>query len=92
MKTKVCFRLENNGYVSAVFPYLLFDHNRNITIWDSVSGHGGASYSYATMNTVPARPSEYAYAKKILEEQYGYELQVLKRMPSYSAYIRNATK
>lgn len=90
MKTKVCFRLENNGYVSAVFPYLLFDHNRNITIWDSVSGHGGASYSYATMNTVPARPSEYAHAKKILEQNYGYELEVLKKMPSYSAYLRNA--
>ena len=90
MKTKVCFRLENNGQISAVFPYLICDHNKNITIWDSVSGHGAASYGYATMNTVPARPSEYAQAKRILEQNYGYKLQVLKRMPSYGAYLRNA--
>jgi len=90
MKTKVCFRLENNGQVAAVFPYLLADHNRNIAIWDSVSGHGAASYGYATVNTRPARPSEYAMAKKALEENYGYDLQVLKRMPSYSAFIKNA--
>lgn len=90
MKTKVCFRLENNGQVSAVFPYLLADSQRNITIWDSVSGHGACAYAYATMHSVPARPSEYESSKKILEQHYGYELQVLKRMPSYSAWWRNA--
>jgi len=90
MKTKVCFRLENNGQVAAVFPYLLADNNRNITVWDSVSGHGACAYSYATMHSVPARPSEYADAKKTLEQAYGYKLQVLKRMPSYRSFIDNA--
>tara|TARA_Y100001938_G_C8044122_1_gene407849 strand:- start:104 stop:406 length:303 start_codon:yes stop_codon:yes gene_type:complete len=86
---KVVFRIENNGQICAVFPYLLADKH-NVTVWDSIGGHSACSYGYATVNTRPARESEYKHAKKVLENHYGYELQVLQRMPSYASFVKHA--
>jgi hypothetical protein len=86
---KVIFRKENNGSICAIFPYILADRH-NITIWDDVSGHGACSFSYATMHSKPASPDEYARSKSILENVYGYKLEVIKRMPSYKSFLRYA--
>ena len=84
---KVVFRKENNGYICAIFPYILADMHNNITVWDDVSGHGACSFNYATLHSKPASPDEYARSKSILEKHYGYKLEVLKRMPSYKSFL-----
>ena len=86
---KVVFRKENDGSIYAIFPYMLADRH-NITVWDDVSGHGACSFSYTIMHSKPASPDEYAKSKRILENTYGYKLEILKRMPSYKSFLRYA--
>jgi hypothetical protein len=86
MKTKVCFRKYSNGDVCAVFPND-FHNQHAVLVFDRDSGHGSAGFGYIYDLTKPASPSEYEMTKRCLVENYGYDLQILSRMPPVQSVL-----
>ena len=89
-KTVVVFRKWRKGYqvsplceIIALFPHLkAFPGIKGFTSCQSfehVGQHGAADYQHCILNSVPAKPDEYASLVKELEGNYGYNLEIRKR-------------
>jgi hypothetical protein len=79
--TKVIFRKwKKCNTIIAIFPEVVScDNPYNCESWVYVGGHGSCDPQWVISDTVPASPDEYAWYKKFLEEQYGYQLLVITR-------------
>lgn len=80
----VIFRIEKDGGIVAVFPYVLWNrYEHTIACYTHYGQHGACTWIWARYDTSPASPDEY---KDLLNELYriGYtDLRVLKRLPSW---------
>ena len=79
----VIFRKWKNGAgVIALFPFIKWNNSGLIASYEHIGQHGGASALLTQSHTVPAEEKDYAPLKAELEQR-GYNLRVLKRMPSH---------
>ncbi len=84
-KTVVVFRKWRKGYqvsplceIIALFPHLKA-RDSSCQSFEHVGQHGAADYQHCILNSVPAKPDEYASLMKELEDVYGYNLEIRKR-------------
>ena len=90
--TTVCFRIEENGEVLAVFPYQLArkgDFN-TITTYAHNGQHSVSGWEYLRYCTKPARAEQYA---ELLAElrAIGYtDLKIVSRLPNWYAIVTRA--
>ena len=75
-KTAVMFRKEHDGQILAVFPYLSWSHNYEVTCYAHLGQHSGCVWEYVIQDTKPAMPTEF---KALYDEltSIGYNLRVL---------------
>ncbi len=83
------------GEVTAVFPTLAWDYfGRELTAWDAVGGHCGASFEWY-FSTAAAAPDEYSAMLAQLRTIYApAQLRICKRMSSLHRreYARDAKR
>lgn len=77
--TEVMFRkVKKNGEIYAVFPYLSYKHNYEVTGYAHIGQHQSCSWEYVVWDTTPASPKEYKDLYRELTS-IGYNLKVIKR-------------
>jgi len=90
MKTEVIFRKSRDGEVIAIFPYILWDHNGNVTSYMHIGQHGACGIFFTWVFPKLATPEEY---KPLLDEltQVGYDFKIVKRvnMARYRKQLHN---
>jgi hypothetical protein len=96
---KVIFRASRRKEpeVSAVIVGSPGSHTAPLSVWDSMCGHGSASWQWY-YSTRPAKPAEYAEELKQLRRQYApeYRIRMVKRYTAkdcdeLNAALRKAT-
>ena len=75
--TEVIFRVEKDGSILAVFPYISYSGYNYVTCYQHIGQHGEMDWDYM-LKTKPAAPEQYADLKAELES-IGYNLKVIKR-------------
>ena len=87
--TKVCFRVEKDGGILAVFPYMKTRQAGVYVCYSHVGQHGHAAWEYVRYSTRPAYSCEYMELLRELKRVGYTDLKVLERLPGYYA-IENA--
>lgn len=89
--TEVVFRkFRKGGDIIALFPYDI-EINYCCSCYQHIGQHGTAGYQVVINMTVPAKPEEYADLKAELENCFGYNLKVVKKI-SHKRYMREYFK
>ena len=81
-KTDVIFRSQKNGEdvsVFALFPHIVETINGDVLCYDHIGQHGGADYKHCIKVSRPATPEEYSCLKTELENEFGYNLNVIEK-------------
>lgn len=78
MKTKVIYRIDKQGELIAVFPYII--HCGQLMTCFTNEGHSACDYDYILNNTRLATYNEYKYRDRLLHNFYGYNTQPIKRV------------
>ena len=81
MKTKVIFRIYNDGQIIALFPQFTNSYNYTVTSYMHIGQHSDADYQHVVSKTKLATPVEY---ESLLSELKGiykpeYELTPIKK-------------
>ena len=65
----------------AIFPYT-GDYKRDgsVACYQHIGQHGCAHYDWVMQYTVPAQPEQFEPLKKELEQWYGYNFRIIRRM------------
>lgn len=93
--TKVIFRKWNKSVdkkqgIIAIFPEELGTMScYTCNSWEWVGEHGACDPQLVIKNSKPATESEYLEDKNYLENRYGYNLKVLKRIPRTAIKVRS---
>lgn len=66
--------------VLAIFPYCIADYQNNVQCYQHTGQHSSGDYLTCIQMTRPATAKEYADLQKELEDFFGYNLKVVKRM------------
>ncbi len=82
--TEVIFRVEKDGSILAVFPYISYSGCNYVTCYQHIGQHSEMRWSYMS-DTKPATPERYADLKAELES-IGYNLKVIKRAQRSKMY------
>lgn len=95
LKTDVIFRIWNNknfigDHIIALFPHEVCDYKGNVTSYEHVGQHGGATYNHCIRLSKPAKQSEYNDLFEELES-IGYNLNIIKRQ-NYNKYSKSLNK
>lgn len=90
-QTKVMFRKwKDNGQIDAIMPELPGTNDpATMTCYAHIGQHSTGDSTWYLDTTVPATPSEYSDLKAELES-IGYNVKVIKRMPSNARQVREA--
>ena len=83
--TAVMFRKERNGQTLAVFPYLSFKHNYQITCYAHLGQHSYTCWEYVMKETEPAAIKDYDNLYEELRS-IGYKLRIIKRASHRKMY------
>ena len=78
----VCFRLERDGQVLAVFPYIE-NTGTMLLSYSHVGQYTVAAWEYLRYSTTPARPEEYAGLLAELKGRGYDDLKILSRLPNW---------
>lgn len=80
MRIKVIFRRYPNGEILALFPEIPGDMDHYTCMSYMFNGQHGVATINQDNITRPAKPGEYQKLKSHLEQDIGYELQVVHRI------------
>lgn len=86
--TQVIFRKYKSDDIIALFPYEVENFSGDITSYMHVGQHGIAEYNHVIKNTKLATEEEYKVLKHELENEFGYNLKVIRKR-NYNKYIQN---
>ncbi len=86
--TEVIFRKYKSDDIIALFPYEVENFSGDISSYMHVGQHGIAEYNHVIKNTKLATEEEYKVLKHELENEFGYNLKVIRKR-NYNKYIQN---
>jgi hypothetical protein len=87
-KYKPSHNFGRKGVIVALFPYDIADFSGSVLCYEYCGQHGGANYQHVVHTmTTPATEEEYKELKTHLEEHYGYNFKVIKKI-NHDKYLK----